>query len=47
MYVTYKNYTECGVLIDENFPYEIVDHNRVKYIPFIKGMLPDFFERDG
>lgn len=40
-----KNYTKCGVLIDENFPYKIVDHKRVKYIPFTMGLVPKFFER--
>ena len=45
LYITYKNYTDCGVLIDENFPYSIVDHKRVKYIPFTRGMIPNFFER--
>ena len=47
LYATYNNYTECGVLIDENFPYPIVDHKRVKYIPFVSGMIPEFFQRDG
>ena len=44
---TQANYTTCGVLIDENFPYPIIDHRRVKYIPFTKGLLPEFFEREG
>ena len=47
LYVTFRNYTSCGVLIDEDFPYDIIDHKRVKYIPFTSGMIPDFFERDG
>lgn len=47
LFVTYKNYTTCGVLIDENFPYPIIDHKRVKYIPFTSGLIPDFFEREG
>ncbi len=29
-----KNYTKCGYLMTEDFPYKIVDHTRVKYIPF-------------
>ena len=28
------NYTACGVIIDKDFPYDIIDHKRVKYIPF-------------
>ena len=47
IYATHKNYTKCGVLIDENFPYNIIDHRRVKYIPFAVGQIPEFFERDG
>ena len=34
------NYTACGVIIDKDFPYDIIDHKRVKYIPF-----GDFSER--
>ena len=46
LYCNYKNFTKCGVEIDENFPYSIVDHKRVKYIPFVKGLVPDFFKRE-
>ena len=31
---TQANYTKCGVIIDKEFPYDIIDHNRVKYISF-------------
>ena len=34
LYVNQRNYTTCGVVIDRDFPYEIIDHQRVKYIPF-------------
>lgn len=47
LWATFLNYTKCGVLIDENFPYSIIDHKRVKYIPFTRGKIPEFFERDG
>lgn len=47
LFANYQNYTECGVLIDEDFPYSLIDHKRVKYIPMIRGKVPEFFERDG
>jgi len=33
-YLTNANYTSCGYLIDEEFPYSIIDHTRVKYVSF-------------
>lgn len=47
LFCNYQNYTKCGVLIDEDFPYFIVDHRRVKYIPFTYKKLPAFYEREG
>ena len=44
LYVNQRNYTTCGVIIDRDFPYEIIDHQRVKYIPF--GTFGETEEKD-
>ena len=31
-----RNYTKCGILIEDDFPYEFIDHKQVKYISFAR-----------
>lgn len=35
------NYTKCGYPITDDFEYRIVDHTRVKYIPFTEESEQD------
>ncbi len=37
----FKNYTKCGYLITDDFPYPIVDHKRVKYLSFVEEAPED------
>lgn len=40
----FKNYTKCGYLINDDFPYPIVDHKRVKYLSFVEETLEDKYK---
>ena len=31
-----RNYTKCGILIEDDFPYDFIDHKQVKYISFAR-----------
>lgn len=32
--MTKYNYTDCGIQVNETFPHPIVDHKRIKYVPW-------------
>jgi hypothetical protein len=38
----FKNYTKCAYAMEDDFPYSIVDHARVQYIPFVETTPEDF-----
>lgn len=35
-WVTQRNYTKCGMLIDDDFPFDFIDHKQVKYVSFAR-----------
>ena len=43
-YYSAKNYTKCGYHITDNFPYQIIDHTRVQYIPFYTLTNQDYYQ---
>jgi hypothetical protein len=45
-WIVKNNYTDCGILITEKFPYSVIDHTRVKYVAFADPYMENGTEQN-